>query len=51
MTGVQTCALPISAATADGDLLPMWGGAMLFTAYGLVFAAIGTALMAARDVA
>ena len=40
-----------AAATADGGLLPMWGAGLLFTAYGLVFAAIGTALMAARDVA
>lgn len=40
-----------AAATADGGLLPMWGGALLLTAYGLLFAAIGTALMVARDVA
>lgn len=40
-----------AAATVDGGLLPMWGGALLFTAYGLVFAAVGTALMVARDVA
>ena len=48
--GGAAAALSAAAATADGGLLPMWGGGLLFAAYGLVFAAIGTALMAARDV-
>lgn len=28
-----------SSITPDGGLLPMWGGALLFTTYGLAFAA------------
>jgi hypothetical protein len=40
-----------AASTANGGLLPMWGGALLFMAYGLVFAAFGAAVMVARDVA
>jgi ABC-2 type transport system permease protein len=37
-------------ATANGGLLPMWGGALLLTAYGLAFAAAGTRLVLQRDV-
>ena len=40
-----------SAATANGGLLPMWGGAILFAAYGLAFAAAGTRFVLQRDVA
>ncbi|MGZ8805364.1 MAG: ABC transporter permease [Microbacterium sp.] len=37
-------------ATAEGGLLPMWGGALLFAAYGLAFAAGGTRFVIRRDV-
>ncbi|MFL5842266.1 MAG: hypothetical protein ACJ77Z_17600 [Thermoleophilaceae bacterium] len=41
----------LSGATgSNADLLPMWGGALLFTAYGLAFAAAGTRLITRRDV-
>jgi ABC-2 type transport system permease protein len=41
----------LSGATGpNADLLPMWGGALLFTAYGLAFAAAGTRLITRRDV-
>jgi ABC-2 type transport system permease protein len=38
-------------ATANGGLLPMWGGALLVTLYGLAFAAAGTRLILRRDIA
>lgn len=38
-------------ATAEGGLLPMWGGALLFAAYGLAFAAAGARFIIRRDVA
>lgn len=38
------------AATANGNLLPMWAGALLFTAYGLAFAAAGVRFVVRRDV-
>lgn len=34
----------------NGDLLPMWGGALLFVAHGLTFAATGTRFVMRRDV-
>jgi hypothetical protein len=37
-------------ATPAGGLLPMWAGALVFTAYGLTFAAAGTHLLVRRDV-
>jgi ABC-2 type transport system permease protein len=37
-------------ATPAGGLLPMWAGALLFTAYGLAFAAAGTELLVRRDI-
>jgi ABC-2 type transport system permease protein len=37
-------------ATPAGGLLPMWAGALLFAAYGLVFATAGTRLIVRRDV-
>ena len=37
-------------ATANGGLLPMWGAALLLTAYGLAFAAAGTRFVLHRDV-
>lgn len=41
----------LSGATgSNAALLPMWGGALLFTAYGLAFAAAGTRLITRRDV-
>jgi ABC-2 type transport system permease protein len=38
-------------ATANGGLLPIWGGALLFAAYGLAFAAAGSRLVLRRDIA
>jgi ABC-2 type transport system permease protein len=38
-------------ATANGGLLPMWGGALLVTLYGLAFTAAGTRLILRRDIA
>lgn len=37
-------------ATANGGLLPLWGAALLLTAYGLAFAAAGTQFVLNRDV-
>jgi ABC-2 type transport system permease protein len=39
------------SATLHGNLLPMWGGALLFAAYGLVFATAGTRFVMQRDIA
>ena len=36
---------------SSGRFLPMWGGAVLFVAYGLAFAAAGTRFTLRRDVA
>lgn len=38
-------------ATANGGMLPMWAGALVFAGYGMAFAAAGTALVLRRDVA
>jgi ABC-2 type transport system permease protein len=37
--------------TAKGGLLPMWGGALLLTAYALAFATTGTSVLARKDIA
>lgn len=37
-------------ATTRGDLLPMWAGGLLFAAYGVALAAVGTRLVVERDV-
>lgn len=39
-----------SVATVHGKLLPIWGGGLLFAAYGLAFAAAGTRFVMQRDV-
>lgn len=39
-----------SPATTMGDLLPWWGGAIVLSAYGLLFAVIGVALSVRRDI-
>ncbi len=33
-----------------GDLLPMWGGGLLLTAYGVVFACVGSRFVVGRDI-
>ena len=38
-------------ATINGGLLPIWGGALLFAAYGLAFAVAGSRLVLRRDIA
>ena len=38
-------------ATINGGLLPIWGGAFLFAAYGLAFAVAGSRLVLRRDIA
>lgn len=38
-------------ATLNGGLLPIWGGALLFAAYGIAFAAAGSRLVLRRDIA
>jgi hypothetical protein len=38
------------ANSPDLHLLPMWAGALLFTAYGLAFAAAGTQLITRKDI-
>ena len=49
--------LPGAAAAMTGGapqashLLPMWAGALLFTGYGLAFAAAGTKSIVRRDIA
>jgi ABC-type transport system involved in multi-copper enzyme maturation permease subunit len=50
--------LPAAAASSmsgvappgDASYLPIWGAALLFTAYGLVFAALGGRLIVRRDI-
>ena len=37
-------------ATANGGLLPAWGAALVFTAYGLAFATAGTRFVLHRDI-
>jgi ABC-2 type transport system permease protein len=37
-------------ATANGGMLPVWAGALVFTGYALAFAAAGTRLVRRRDV-
>lgn len=36
--------------TAEGGLLPMWGGALLLAGYGLAFAAVGARFVLRRDI-
>lgn len=36
--------------TENGGLLPMWGGGLLFAAYGLAFATAGSRLVLQRDI-
>jgi ABC-type transport system involved in multi-copper enzyme maturation permease subunit len=38
------------APPGDANYLPMWGAALLFTAYGLAFAALGSRLLVRRDI-
>ena len=38
------------APPGDATYLPIWGAALLFTAYGLVFAALGGGLIVRRDI-
>jgi len=38
-------------ATVNGGLLPIWGGGLLFAAYGLAFAVAGSRLVLRRDIA
>jgi ABC-type transport system involved in multi-copper enzyme maturation permease subunit len=38
-------------ATLNGGLLPIWGGALLFAAYGLAFSAAGSRFVLRRDIA
>ncbi len=38
-------------ATLDGGLLPIWGGAILFAAYGLAFSVAGSRFVLRRDIA
>jgi ABC-2 type transport system permease protein len=46
--------LPSAAAAAltnpGGDHLPRWGGGLVFAAYGLAFALVGTRLVVRRDI-
>ena len=37
-------------ATINGDLLPMWGGILLFIGYGLAFAGAGNRFVMQRDI-
>lgn len=39
-----------AASTGRGGLLPLWGGALLFAAYGLTFAAAGARFVIRRDI-
>jgi ABC-2 type transport system permease protein len=37
-------------ATPEGELLPAWAGGLVFLAYGVVFAVLGTRFVVDRDV-
>jgi ABC-2 type transport system permease protein len=39
-----------AAATAKGELLPIWGAALLFTGYGVAFAALATRALIRHDI-
>lgn len=41
----------LTSSPTQGGLLPMWAGALVFTAYGLAFATAGARFVARRDVA
>lgn len=40
----------LARSPTAGDLLPMWGGGLLLTAYGLLFAWVGTRFVVRRDI-
>jgi ABC-2 type transport system permease protein len=40
----------MSGVAAPANYLPAWGAALLFTAYGLAFAALGSRLLGRRDI-
>ena len=49
MPGGAVAALT-GVATENGGLLPMWGGGLLFAAYGLAFATAGSRFVLQRDI-
>jgi ABC-2 type transport system permease protein len=48
--GAAASAMSGVAPPGDAHSLPMWGAALLFTAYGLAFAGIGSRLIVRRDI-
>jgi hypothetical protein len=48
--GTAASAMSGVAPPGDAHSLPMWGAALLFTAYGLAFAGIGSRLIVRRDI-
>jgi ABC-2 family transporter len=50
LPGAAASAMSGVAAPGDATYLPMWTAALLFTAYGLAFAAIGSRLIVRRDI-
>jgi hypothetical protein len=50
LPGAAASSMSGGAAPGDASYLPIWGAALLFTAYGLVFAALGGRLIVRRDI-
>jgi ABC-2 type transport system permease protein len=50
LPGAAASAMSGVTRAGDTNALSMWGAAVLFTAYGLAFAALGTRLIARRDI-
>jgi hypothetical protein len=50
LPGAAASSMSGVAPPGDANYLPMWGAALLFTAYGLAFAALGSRLLVRRDI-
>ncbi len=50
LPGAAASSMSGVAPPGDANYLPMWGAALLFTAYGLAFAALGSRLIMRRDI-
>jgi hypothetical protein len=50
LPGAAASSMSGVAPAGDAGYLPMWGAALLFTAYGLAFAGLGSRLIVRRDI-
>jgi hypothetical protein len=50
LPGAAASSMSGVAPPGDANYLPIWGAALLFTAYGLAFAALGGRLIVRRDI-